>query len=311
MLGFDALARLALGQVPFADAPFRQLNFDPTKLIRSAPPQLLPINLNLYTVQVVANPFSQSSWPPSRFARFTHAKIQQLNLPLLANLGPFSQTSVPSFRARSASAFQPQNIALTASIGPFRQGDFGSPKILRSSPLQAVPFNLNLIANLGPFTQINWLAPQRSIVALALAPPNVPLLDIQSRPFANFIFTGAARARLSIPAYPVFNIPLETPVDTNDGVWVKRKRKKVGPDPIELELAEKSSRRAALELAIYGPEVEFTIPAPVFESPKPYVDVSELAKVIAQAQADQHQELRLKAEADEEADLESILREIL
>ncbi len=100
-------------------------------------------------------------------------------------------------------------------------------------------------------------------------------------------------------------------MDTHDGVWVKKKRKRVGPDPIELELAEKAKRRAALELAVYGPEVVYTTPEPVFESSKTHVDVTELAKVIANAQLAHYQAMRSQEDQDEESELESILREIL
>ncbi len=104
--------------------------------------------------------------------------------------------------------------------------------------------------------------------------------------------------------------PITLPIDTHDGVWVKKKKKR-GPDPIDLELAEKASRRAALELAIYGPPVvDDYKPA---EAPKysPPPDVTELVKTVLAAQQAHQQRIRAKDMADDEDDLESILKDIL
>ncbi len=91
-----------------------------------------------------------------------------------------------------------------------------------------------------------------------------------------------------------------------------RKKKSKQPNSIDLELAEKAKRRAAIELAVYGPEVEYSPPPAPFVAPAaPPVDVAELAKVIAAAQAQQRQAVAAQASDDDEGDLESILREIL
>lgn len=139
-------------------------------------------------------------------------------------------------------------------------------------------------------------------------PPPVP-------PFTGF-------AKFDLPIQVKFKValyadrwwqPITLPVDTHDGVFVKRKKKRHGPDPIDLELEKKAKRRAALELAVYGPEPE--IPAQI--SPEtavinsPPVDVTELARAILAAQQAQVESIRAQEIADEEDDLESILREIL
>ncbi len=92
----------------------------------------------------------------------------------------------------------------------------------------------------------------------------------------------------------------------------RKKRKRFGLDPIEIELSEKAKRRAAIELAVYGPEVEYSPPPAPFVAPAaPPVNVAELAGVIATAQAQQRQAMAAQAGEDDESDLESILREIL
>lgn len=313
MPGFDAVGRLALGQLPqpapAATAPFNQTIWPTAARLKSSAPQHLSVNINLITA-----PFRQTVWPAAARVKSSPPHPALFNNSMLAApFPPFRQWDwTPARRTRLASPFlQSQNLTLVASLGPFRQQDFASPKYARRSTPSQASLNLNLIANLGPFTQTNWTAPQRSLAALALAPVNVPLLVAQSTPFANFAFVGAVRARLNLPVYP-YNVALYTPiVDTHDGVWVKRKRKR-GPDPIELEIEEKAKRRAALELAVYGPEVEYQEP-PALVAPTPVMppDVSDLAKVIAQAQVAQYHAARLQSDLDDEDDLESILREIL
>lgn len=313
MLGFDAIGALALGQAPTAAAPasttpFNQYEWATPKRLRSAVPQLLSVNLALIAT---LGPFSQGLSPPAYPLKASRPHPITVNNSLLAL--PFSQLNWSASK-KTGFAVLPvfPNLALIANLGPFRQGDFGTPRLLRASPPQPIPFNLSLIANLGPFTQTNWNVPLRPMALPAFAPFNVPLFNLEETPFTNALFTASARFRLN-PVAPAFNLTIYLPIqDTHDGVWVKRKRKRHGPDPIDLELQEKASRRAALELAVYGPEVEYREPSTVVDAlPPAPPNVAELAQVIASAQAAQHQQARLQAEQDDEDDLEAILREIL
>lgn len=145
-----------------------------------------------------------------------------------------------------------------------------------------------------------------------------PLFDLEPPPpppFTGFSqFTDTWRVKpVNIAAFqPVSFVPPPVIPDTHDGVWVKRKKRRSGPEPIELELEEKAKRRAALELAIYGPEVEYSEPPTAFAAPPPLPpDVAELARVMAAAQAAHHQAIRGQQDMDEESELEAILREIL
>lgn len=132
-------------------------------------------------------------------------------------------------------------------------------------------------------------------------------------PFTGFTsFDGIIKARFNIAltAWQWWQ-PIILPVDTHDGVWVKRK-KRSGRDPIDLELEEKASRRAALELAVYGLEKPIAQPKPVKAAViNSLPDVADLAKTVLLARQAHQESIRNQANADDEDDLESILREIL
>lgn len=116
-----------------------------------------------------------------------------------------------------------------------------------------------------------------------------------------------------IGQFAIGQSPYPTAVfNTLDDAGYYRKKKRKGPDPLDLELAEKASRRAALELAVYGPE---EVIAPQNFTKKPVIhtapDVADLAKTIFSARIAHAESIRAQQIADDEDDLESILREIL
>ncbi|HXI52364.1 MAG TPA: hypothetical protein VNH84_12690, partial [Candidatus Saccharimonadales bacterium] len=108
---------------------------------------------------------------------------------------------------------------------------------------------------------------------------------------------------------------LITPPDIGDkhvGHYVKKRKKRSGPGPLDYELEEKARRRAAIELAVYGPEVEYqTPPVPFVMPPVPPPDVTGLAQTIAALQREQQKVVMAQQGEDEEIELEAILREIL
>jgi hypothetical protein len=163
------------------------------------------------------------------------------------------------------------------------------------------------------FSQFSQPQFSRSVIPDEQPSTLFEVLPPPAPPFTGFAtFEGITRAKFNVALYSTPWLPIIIPQDTHDGVWVKRKRKRTGPDPIDLELAEKASRRAALELAIYGPEVEYSEPpTPFAASPPAPIDVRDLAATIASAQAAKHQALLAQQDQDEETDLETILREIL
>jgi hypothetical protein len=260
-------------------------------------------------------PFSQTNWPSAKRPRSSTPQSIGLNLALIASLGPFNQkdwTPVKKAPRPAISLSRAQTLPLIASLGPFRQQDFTKPALPKRSPPQLASLNINLIASLGPFRQSFLPNPKQPVTSVALPPANVALLVQQSTPFANFTFPVAVKARLTPPVYPVYNLPIYAPVpDTHDGVWVKKKRKKLDRDPLDLELEERSKRRAAIELAVYGPEVTYEPPAPtLFAPPAPPPNVEELAKAIMAAKQMLEQQQRAALEQDDEDVLEIILRDL-
>jgi hypothetical protein len=217
-------------------------------------------------------------------------------------------------------------------------------RAVRLAPPDQFHVNLNNFTNVTPFIPFDWNRPKQPIsvraqpnlgINLSLYPPRTvipydmtayrllkprapdqiyPNLVISfGRPFTPIDYSRPHAVMLApIPVVVGFQIAHSPPVasDRHDGVFVKKRRKR--PDLIKLELEEKAARRAAIELAIYGPEVEYKEPPTVFAAPAPAPpDVGDLAKVVAMAQAAQFQGQRSRDEHDEEDDLESILQEIL
>jgi hypothetical protein len=283
MLGFGALGEYALGEGPktatAATAPKQAYISPPTLRPRSSVPQSVGLNLALIAS---LTPFVQRDWaPPKRAPRPVLSLSRSQSLPLVANLGPF------------------------------RQQDFTKPASPRRSPPQLASLNLNLIANLGPF-RTNFVAGTKPVAAVSFIAPNIPLLVQQSTPFANFVYPAAVKAKFALPAYS-YNVALYTPIlDTHDGVWVKKKRKKLDRDPLDLELEEKAKRRAAIELAVYGDPKTYELPPEVkfYGTPAPPPNVEDLTKAIMAAKQMQEQQRLAELEQDDEDVLEMILREI-
>lgn len=164
------------------------------------------------------------------------------------------------------------------------------------------------------FTQFSQPQFNRAVIPDEQPSTLFEILPPVAPPFTGFAtFEGIIRARFNVALYSDIRfVPAPIiPADTHDGVWVKRK-KRSGRDPIDLELEEKASRRAALELAVYGPAKQIIAPkpvkTPVINSP---VDVVDLAKIVLLARQAHDESIKAQASSDDEDDLESILREIL
>jgi hypothetical protein len=228
-----------------------------------------------------SGPFTQSDFAKSVRIKSSAFVILGSSAVLLAAT-PF--TNLPQAQARTPK--QPVQFVSGVNLSlltPFIPRDFSSQRVQKRFARDKIYPNLVLSNFSVPFTPIDWSRPR------SIKPSQVPVLN----------------------GFHILHQPI---VDLHDGgVFVKRKSKrKDWRDPIELELEEKAARRAAIELAIYGPEVEYKEPPTVFAAPPPAPpDVGDLAKVVAAAQAAQFQDQRSRDEHDEEDDLESILREIL
>lgn len=209
--------------------------------------------------------------------------------------GPFAQT-LPT-GAQWSTPVRKAGLAIAVIAGSFT-GFVPQP------PAQAAPI----------FSQFSQPQFQRSVIPdeqpsalFEFAPP--------APPFTGFCtFEGPIKAKLNVALISSrWWQPITLPVDTHDGVFVKKKRKKLDRDPIELELEEKARRRAAIELAVYGPEPEISAQIspekPVINRPPP--DVSELARMVLATREAEAERIRQEQIQAEEDDIEAILKDIL
>lgn len=311
---FDALGKLALGQVPL-NAPF---NFPKTLVPSVRVRAVAAVAMGSSIVLLATNPvpFKNIHAPLVRTVRPAAPDQFHINIGNFPNPSPIIPIDWNKPKQPPTAKEQPNwglNLNLFPNPIPFAQYDWSRPHQSPNYPVAvSSQFNLNLRVPARPVIPNDLSfssfakprAPDQTYPNLSLS-FGAPFTPIDwSRPHAVVISQIPVLIGFQINHFPVVT-------DSHDGVWVKKKKRRSGPDPIEIELAEKASRRAALELAIYGPEVEYTNPVPVFESPEAPVNVAELAKVVAQVQAAHHQVMRAQSEEDEETDLESILREIL
>lgn len=264
--------------------------------------------------------------PPILTKQFPATQQQSVvNAPFVAaqQTQPFSQFSQPQIPRVNLPDEQPNplfEIARPTTPAPVF-GQFSQPLASRTVlPVEQPSALFEVQRPVLPtivFTQFSQ--PQFSRTVIADEQPStlfeITITPLLVPPFTGFSrFEGIVTARFNVALHSTvsFIAVQPVPIDTHDGVWVKRKKKRSGPDPIELEIKEKANRRAALELAVYGPEV---IPAPVrpvqtLIPPKP-PDVADLTKVVLQARQAHLDSIKRQFEADDEDDLESILKDIL
>lgn len=151
-------------------------------------------------------------------------------------------------------------------------------------------------------------------VTFRIAPP--PYTAPTFFGFATFQPVLHAKLPVSV-SFPNFAhlTPPDPPVqELVDGGYVKKKRKptKRELEPYVEEAEIKQKRRQAIEEAIYGPPVEYTLPPLAFPpSPVAPPNLGDLPQIMLAAQQRKVIEDRLKQIQDEEDDLEKILREIL
>jgi len=205
------------------------------------------------------------------------------------------------------------NINIFTNPIPFFPTDYNKPKKPLPGKDQIYP---TLVANFSrpfiPYDQSVYR--QQTPRAPDQIYPNLPLN--YGRPFIPVDYSRPHPVYPSrVPVMVGFQI-LITPPDIGDkhdgGVFVKKRKKRSGPGPLDYELEEKTRRRAAIELAVYGPEVEYQPPpAPFVMPPAPPPDVTGLAQTIAALQREQQQASIAQQGEDEETELEAILREIL
>lgn len=157
--------------------------------------------------------------------------------------------------------------------------------------------------------------PLISRVALPDEQPNTlfEVLPPQGPPFTGFAqFTDILRGKLNLALFDQFTfVPTIPPaIDTHDGVYVKKRKKKPYDAALD-ELETRRKRREAIELAIYGPPVEYKLPELTFPARVVKPDIGDLPQIILKAKLEQAKQIRARLEADDEDDLDQILKDIL
>lgn len=190
---------------------------------------------------------------------------------------------------------------------------FSQPVVKRAAPVDQTSF---AVAPPSRPAFVGFAQFSQPVVSRGNLPDEQPSALFEVLPPAGPPVIGFARfseyvPRTSINVAPSFvQFTFIPTVDTHDGVFVKRKRKP--QDPLKLKLEEQNARRAAIELAVYGPPQEEAAPA---ELPAPFavlpVDVSALAAVIAQHEQAMMAQRAAQAQAQEDDDIEAIMREIM
>lgn len=288
MLGFGALGEFALGEGPFG-----------SQTLTPGPGWQSGVAKKAISAAVIATTFAGFVPPvpttPTVFAAFSQPSRA-------ANLATqISWVQTPVVPAQAAALFT----------------TFSQPAFLRVNLPDEQPSALFEIAPPQPSPFTGFLAFSLPLSNRTLLPDEQPsalfeVLPPQSPPFTGFAqFTGQIRVKANpSTGFQSFLFVPSTP-DTHDLVFDVYRKKKPRRDLIDEELARKAKLRAGLELAAYGPPLEISyesIPEALPVAAPP--DVAGLTKTILQAQEAQQQAMQAKHIADEEDDLEMILKEI-
>ncbi len=200
-----------------------------------------------------------------------------------------------------------------AVAGPFTQ--FSQPQFSRTNLPDEQPSALfEILAPSQPtlaFTQFSQ--PQFVRINLSDEQPSAffEILPPPSPPFTGFArFTDFLLAKTTVNLSPQFiQFTFFVPPDSHDGGWIKKRKKR--HDPLELKIQEELARRHALELAIYGPEIEYKIETPKFVPVSIPADLGNLPNLIASVQHQNYLAELKKVDDDDENEIEMILKDIL
>lgn len=244
MPGFDALGRLALGQLPAGTVPFNNQPLYPTQNGRR---KFLPVPGLGLNPNILQNNFpnSQYFWDkPQRIRRNLVALDSSFNDSLFKNPIPIFNLSGPARRiAGFAPSSNPYNLNLydvVAVANPFNQTDWSKAIRLRGAFDQSQGLNPNLSTNPLPFNQIDWAKPFR-VPQARLDPPYPLNINLFANPFPVFNNLLGARPPRTIPdASQSYNQNLYSVVVTslpfNQYDWAKPTRLPRAPFDLSLAL---------------------------------------------------------------------------
>lgn len=296
MLGFGALGEFALGEGPTPSAAPPA-----TTVYATFSASADPIRKGL-AVAVIATSFVGFVPPPAQaftapFSQFSQPQISRINLPdeqpsaLFEVLPPqqvtpvFARFSEPLQRRITPQSFS--NAPLFQFVQSYVFGQFSQPQ----------------------FNKITLPDEQPSALFEVLPPSPPPFTG-----FAKFSDAWIVK-KANVSLFTTFNfVPFVVTPDTHDIVFLddrKKRKKRKQPDLIQQELNERQKRREAIELAIYGPVVEYSLPEYTPEpKPQPKADVNGLAQVIlARRQEDEANRL-MKIRQAEEDEFEDLLKDL-
>lgn len=297
MLGFGALGEFALGEGPTsASTP------PPTTVYTTFSASAVPIRKGL-AVAVIATTFAGFVPPPAQAA-----------------IGPFSKFSQPLPNRINLSDEQPSPLFEVLPPQSFTPvfARFGEPLQRRLQPQSFS--NAPLFQFVQPYVFCQFSQPQFNKLTL---PDEQPSALFEVLPPPTPLFTGFAEfsdawtiKKFNVSLFTTFNFtPFVITPDTHDIVFLddrKKRKKHKQPNLIQQELDERQKRREAIELAAYGPVVEYSLPEYTPEQkPQPKADVNGLAQVILARRQEDEANRQMKIRQAEEDEFENLLKDLL
>lgn len=165
MPGFDAVGKLALGQLPLSGTPFGfvVVPSPPIRIRVSSFDKSISLNPNLFKNNI---PNNQYGWPAPHHIRQSAVVLDSLfNLNLFKNPIPFLNQATSFWRVSnfipSSNPYNQNLYTVVVTTQPFNQYDW--PRITRLCSVfdQTQAFNPNLFTNPLPFNQTDWSRPVR------------------------------------------------------------------------------------------------------------------------------------------------------
>lgn len=294
LLGFDAIGRMALGQI---SNPTPASGTTPTGPFSSFAPPLRKAGLAVAAIATTAVGFVAP--PPAQAAAV------------------FTQFSQPARKAVQQASWRFDLAPIQTQTAVFTR--FSQPQIPRINLPDEQPSALFEVAP-PPVISIAFAQFSQPLPARIVIPDEQPSALFEVLPPPIPPFTGFARFSEYLPKKSVVFLysqfqpeELFVPVpDTHDLVFMgDHFRKKKRRDLIDEEISRKDRLRRDLEQAVYGPEVVYSPAAakePDAKAAPP--NVEELAKTIMAAREAQAKAHRASIDEDDENVIEMILRDL-
>lgn len=302
MLGFGALGEFALGEGPTPSAS------PPATVYTTFSSSDIPVRKAGLTAAIIATTFVGFVSPPTPPSALVFSAFP----PILTS------NEVKAWEQSSVS-YSPRAFVPTPSALSFTDFDLLVRKPSFQGNFTNAPFNPPALAVVQPyvFGQFPDLRPSKFVWE---GWTNAP--QVQTAVVATVTFGGFAEFDVVLHAKPIvsydfkgfiFVQSVSVIVEAFDPFVKKRKRKAKVYDPYKEEAETKRLRRKAIEDAIYGPPVEYTLPPLVFPvDPKPVIpNLGDLPQIVLAAQQKAIVDAKLEQSKQDEDELESILKGLM